>query len=43
MRNEKFIVRMFDKKEKKNINGWKRVFGENVYNFVYALLECTFT
>ena len=23
MRNEKFIVRMFDKKEKKNNNGWK--------------------
>ena len=39
MINEKFIVRMFEKQKKR----FKMVFGKNVYNFVYALLECTFT
>ena len=39
MRNEEFIVRIFEKQKER----LKMVFGENVYNLVYKVLECTFT
>ena len=38
MRNEEFIVRMFEKTKER----LEMVFGENVYNLVYTMLECTF-
>ena len=39
MMNEEFIVRMFEKQKER----LEMAFGENVYNLVYAVLECTFT